>query len=238
LKSGWAFQKGKTMLKFTKIVLAVLAVALLAGALANPARADVYNKKTVLTFSNPVEIPGRIMLPAGKYIFKLHDSPSRNIVQIWNSDESKLITTILTIYDYRLTPTDKTVIEFSERPATQPNAVRAWFYPGETIGREFVYPKSRAAELAQAYNVTVPAEAVEPTPKTMESVPLVAVTPEAKEEPLEQAIQTTPPAEQAPAQVAQNELPKTAGIAPLVGLLGMGFVGISFALKRLATHIS
>jgi len=61
-----------------KIVNTVLVVALLAllGSVSAPgARADEWNKKTVMTFNQPVEIPGQI-LPAGTYTFKLLNSPS------------------------------------------------------------------------------------------------------------------------------------------------------------------
>ncbi len=71
-------------------------------------------------------------------------------MQIWNEDETKLITTILAIADYREKTPDKTIVSFDERPAGQPEALRAWFYPGDNSGVEFVYPKQKATELAQA----------------------------------------------------------------------------------------
>jgi len=112
-------------------------------------KADEYDKKTILTFSAPVEVPGRV-LPAGTYVFKLLDSPSdRHIVQIYNKDETKPIAEILAVPDERLQPRGKTVITFDERPSASPEALRAWFYPGNTIGQEFVYPRSRAKEIAR-----------------------------------------------------------------------------------------
>ena len=120
------------------------------------AKADEWDKLTKVTFSAPVEIPGQV-LPAGTYVFKLLDSPSdRNIVQIYNERQNKLYATILAVPDYRLKPTGKTVISFEERPAGQPEAIRAWFYPGDDYGEQFVYPKQRAAELAKANNQPVP----------------------------------------------------------------------------------
>ncbi len=123
------------------------------------ARADEYNKKTVVTFNGPVEIPGKV-LPAGTYVFKLFDSDSeRNIVQIWNKDETQLIATVLAIPDYRLTPADNPIITFEERAQGSPPAIRAWFYPGDNYGYEFVYPRTRATELAAANHKNVPAMA-------------------------------------------------------------------------------
>jgi hypothetical protein len=71
------------------------------------ARADEWDQKTVFTFSAPVEIPGQVLLP-GTYVFKLADSSSdRNIVQVFNKDESHLYGTFLAIADYRIKPSGK-----------------------------------------------------------------------------------------------------------------------------------
>jgi hypothetical protein len=117
---------------------------LVAGAIwfAPLARADEWNKETVLTFNKPIEIPGKV-LPAGTYVFKLADSQSdRDIVQISSKDQKHLLATILAIPDYRAEPTDKTVVTFEERLSGSPEALHSWFYPGDTDGIEFVYPKS------------------------------------------------------------------------------------------------
>lgn len=221
-----------------KTALILLGVVLLGGLFATQAGAQTFNKRTTVTFSQPVEVPGQV-LPAGGYTFTVLESmTARNILQIWNEDKTRLITTILAIPDYRLEPTGDTVIEFHERPANAPKALRAWFYPGDNYGMEFVYPKARAIQLAEAAQEVVPAETFEPTPTTnLRTIPLVAITPEKKEAPIAQAIQTTPPAAQnEPATVAQA-LPKTASPTPLIALFGLMFIGIAFGLKRLATHI-
>jgi len=104
------------------------------------AKADTWDKKTVVTFSDSVEIPGQV-LPAGTYVFKLANSISdRHIVQIWNEDETQLLATLLTAPDYRLNPPDKTIFEFDERPGDSPMAIHTWFYPGENMGQQFLYP--------------------------------------------------------------------------------------------------
>jgi LPXTG-motif cell wall-anchored protein len=229
-------------MRFFKVILMGLALSLLAGTFLNPVRADKWNKKTILTFSQPIEIPGKV-LPAGTYTFRLLDSPSyRHIVQIWNEDGSQLITTILAVPNYRLEPKDETVIKFRERPGDSPEALRAWFYPGDNFGQEFVYPKARAIQLAQASHEIVPAETVEPTESTLKTVPLVAITPENKEEPVTEAIQVLPlhhPETPAPAPVTvAKELPKTGSSIPLIGLLGVAFIGLALGLKLLAKQLS
>ncbi|MFY9730626.1 MAG: hypothetical protein WBQ04_14290 [Candidatus Acidiferrales bacterium] len=170
------------------------------------ARADEYNKKTVVTFNGPVEIPGKV-LPAGTYVFKLFDSDSdRNIVQIWNKDETQLIATVLAIPDYRLTPADNPIITFEERAQGSPPAIRAWFYPGDNYGYEFVYPKTRATELAAANHKNVPTMADSMSPNVSKSTnsktssgvvalkqaPVTAMTPDKNEVEANQAIQTKP----------------------------------------------
>ena len=220
------------------LLLPALALSLLGATLAPGARADEWNKKTILTFSQPVEIPGQI-LPAGTYTFKLLDSPAdRHIVQIFNADGTHIIATVLAINDYRLKPTGRTVVSFAERSGDNPEALKAWFYPGDNFGQEFVYPKQRAVQLAMASNEPVPALAVDSTDYT--TAPIVAETPQQEELPVTQAIQTAPPAAAAaptpapdPAPMAETEqLPKTGSSLPLIALLGAASLGIAFILKR------
>ena len=109
----------------------------------------------MVTFSGPVEIPGVhlagwAVLPAGTYVFKILDSQSdRHIVQIFDKDETKVYATILAIPNYRLKATDKTVITFRERPVGRTGSSARMVLPGQELGREFVYPKAKAIELAK-----------------------------------------------------------------------------------------
>jgi hypothetical protein len=133
-----------------KLCLMISLGAAAFGIFAPLAPADEWNKETKLTFSAPIEVPGRV-LPAGTYEFKLLDSPSdRNIVQIFNAGQTQLLDTVLAIPDQRMRATGKTVVQFAERPANSPEAIKAWFYPGSQTGLMFVYPHDRAAELAKA----------------------------------------------------------------------------------------
>src|SRR5688572_15354606 len=133
----------------------VFIISLVCMIFPDSALAQNWNKTTRVTFSQPVEIPGisAQVLPAGTYVFRLLDSLSdRHIVQIFSEDQSRLYANILAIPNYRLRPTDKTVMTFTERSAGSPQAIRAWFYPGDNSGQEFVYPKARAVELAKITN--------------------------------------------------------------------------------------
>jgi hypothetical protein len=110
-----------------------------------PVMADEWNKKTEFQFSEPVAIPGKV-LPAGKYVFQLANSESdRNIVQVFSEDSNgkeSLVTTLLAIPDHIADTPDKPIVQFEERPSGTPEAIHAWFYPGDNTGWEFVYPKS------------------------------------------------------------------------------------------------
>ena len=122
---------------------AVLAVctALFCATLAPGARADQWDKKTIVTFGDAVGIPGQV-LPAGTYVFKLADTPAdRHIVQIWDAEETQIFATIRTIPNTHFGPPDKTIFEFDERSGDSPMALKMWFYPGDSTGQEFIYSR-------------------------------------------------------------------------------------------------
>jgi hypothetical protein len=163
------------------------------------ANADTFNKKTKLTFSQPIRVPG-VTLSAGSYIFKLVDSQSnRNIVQIMNLRENKLYTTALAIPDYRLNPSSHTVMTFGETGSGCAPAVKAWFYPGDNTGSRFVYGKKEADEMAKSCMQPVPhvptevaaaavkapevktSNSTEPAVVALVQAPIKTTTPEAKE---------------------------------------------------------
>jgi hypothetical protein len=131
----------KTLRRAVVVLCTALVILLLGATVAPGARADQWDKKTIVTFSEAVEIPGQI-LPAGTYVFRLADSPSsRHIVQIWNADENQVLATIMTIPNTRLETPDETIFEFDERPSDSPMAVKVWFYPGNSTGEEFIYSR-------------------------------------------------------------------------------------------------
>lgn len=123
------------------------------------ASADAWNQKTKITINETIEVPGATLSP-GTYIVKLADSNSnRHIVRFMNADQTKVLTTVLAIPNQRLRPTGKSVFTFYEMPIGNHPALRAWFYPGRLIGEEFVYPKKRAMEIANATGMYVPSMA-------------------------------------------------------------------------------
>jgi hypothetical protein len=171
------------------------------------------------------------------------DLADRHVVQISNQAETHVYTTILAIPNYRLKVTGKTVMTFKERGEGQPEAIRAWFYPGREWGEEFVYPKSRAMELAKVAGEPVLATPVE-LPAAVEALkeaPVVAVKPTGEEvavtevveaPPVEVANRAEPPAEPAPAV-----MPQTASPVSLVALVGLLSLGTWFALSAFSKRI-
>ena len=176
----------------TTVVLSALALVLSAAASAQ----GLPNELSYLTFSAPVEIPGQV-LPAGSYEFRLLDpgTTDRSVMQILSKDGSKVYATLLTIPDERLKPVNKPTVTFEERAARAPEAIRAFFYPGDSIGEEFVYPRVRAIELAKANHVpvaSIPSElasnlkqpartANEPSVMALKKAPIKAINPQGEE---------------------------------------------------------
>jgi hypothetical protein len=236
-------------MKSYKIVTLLCTFALMAMAFATNVKADTFDKKTVITFSEPFEVPGvdAQILPAGTYVFKVYESfGDRNIVQIFNADETHIFTTILAINNYRLKATEKTVLTFKERGEGQPEAIKAWFYPGNDFGQEFVYSKKRALELAKIADEPVLAMPIEtntvPPEEVLKNIQLEAIKPTGEETPVTEVVAAEPqqavvaaPAAVAPAaapektEIAQA-LPHTASSLPLAGLIGLLALSAGFVL--------
>ena len=224
---------------------------LLTGA-ATRADADQWNKKTYVTISQSIEVPGAV-LPPGKYVFKLLDSQSnRHIVQILNDRENHVYSTNLAVPKERTEPAGKTIITFYEVPGGGPEPVRAWFYPGDQIGQEFVYPAKRMAEIRAAMRggvvtmaenrapelapVTSAETPSQPAAETTDegAAPLPAPAPEVSEtQPTEEQSTAAPPSNPTPAEIPAQEpaMPHTAGNTVGFGLLGLMCAGLAASLR-------
>jgi len=121
------------------------------------AQNPVPSERTFLTFSNSVEMPG-VTLPAGTYVFRLADSPTRNVVQVLTKDEKDIVGQWTFVQAQRPKATEDTVVMFKEMPEGMTPAVQYWYYPGETIGKEFIYPKDQAQRIANRTGVEVLSE--------------------------------------------------------------------------------
>jgi len=214
-----------------RLAIVFCCVALVA---ALPLIAGQWDKATKVTFSAPVELP-TIVLPAGTYVFKLADVPGdRHVVEVFNAEETHIYATILAIPNARMTATADTVLRFEERPKNTPEAIRAWFYPGDNFGQEFVYPRVRGAEIAAAARVPVLTAEITPSelPEDLINAPVEAVMPAKPEVALEPApAEPLVLAEAEPAPLPFAELPKTASPVPFVGLGGICIISLGGLLR-------
>jgi hypothetical protein len=153
--------------------------------------------RTIMTFSGAVELPG-LRLEPGKYVFRLADNATRNVVQVLAEDEQKILGQWLFIPAQRLEATDDTVVTFRERSATATPAVQYWYYPGERTGKEFIYPKDQALRIAARTGATVRTE------EGPVSAPAQTAAVQPPAGPAEASAQTAPPA---PVRVPQAESP-------------------------------
>jgi hypothetical protein len=206
--------------------------------LATGTQAQTWNKKTTLTFSEAVELPG-VTLSAGTYVFKLVDLPAtRNVVQVFNADETEVLAAILAVPHEHATAHDKTIIGFEERRSGLPMAIHEWFYPGDVRGLEFVYPKQRARELAREVHEPVLAAEVTPheAPAELEEAPVVEVTPEEREIAVAETFEPAVPfvVEHNEVPFAGHELPQTASPVWLYGFTGLMSLALAVFARKLA----
>jgi len=243
MKSHLPIRSGMTIVTLGALALGV-------GLVAFRAQADEWDKKTILTVDQPIQVTDTYLDP-GTYVFKLANSSSdRHIVYIFDADQKHLINTIMAIPNYRLQPTGDSRFTFWETPPGTARAMRAWFYPGDNFGQEFRYPK----QLRQIAAVTTPEPAPPPPPPPPPTEAAPAPAPEPAQEPpappppAPQALNQEPPPPE-PTEIAQNtpppppaveaaptpapqELPKTATPYPLIGLSGLFSLGL-YGLVRL-----
>jgi hypothetical protein len=128
---------------YRKMFTGMICLMLLGGAFFVPkVQADESDRKTIMTVNEPVQVPGKV-LPAGTYVLKLLDANDRTLVAIYNADDTHLITTIHGVPGYRTETPGSAILQLEDRPDGGPEALKAWFYPGDSIGVEFVYPNQK-----------------------------------------------------------------------------------------------
>ena len=203
--------------------LAVAAGVLAAGVL----RADTYDKRTMFTFNRPISVPG-VTLAAGTYMFRLVDTEtSRKVIQVLDEHGKKPFAMLHTIPDVRRDTSGSPEVRFLETGKGQPSAVKAWWYPGETIGYEFIYPKDQARLLSHSIVEPVLTTREETKkPEETRTAKLERLAPTGEETPV---VAEAPPEPVLPAEIVQEgtvaeartELPTTASRLPLVGLIGL-----------------
>ncbi|HEV3217703.1 MAG TPA: hypothetical protein VGZ27_18370 [Vicinamibacterales bacterium] len=209
------------------------------------------DSRTEFTFRTPVELPGTT-LPPGTYVFRFADATtSKTVMQVADKASNKTYGLFLTISAQRPKASDDAELRFLETPAGTPAAVKTWWYPGNTIGREFIYPKAQARRLAMATNTTVLTTKEENvTSDNMKTAELEYVEPSGKESAVTERAEQTVAANTAPApnmdrtpvresQSASNtsnrrRLPRTDSTLPMLLLMGVTSLagGASLRFRR------
>ncbi len=250
------------MTRNLRLAVMFVCLAVLCPAFLPIAKADGWDKKTVITFSGPVNV-ANVTLPAGTYVFKLMESPAdRHIVQIFDESETHIYATILAIPDSRLEPADTTVVKFAETSSSgeanegalpsEGVPVKEWFYPGDTYGQEFrIRPVSAVAtgvtdETAKTAAQEPAAEAAaapEAPAKAEPAQPSQPAEPEAKsaEAPSSSVEQAAPSTQAEPSpsteQATPPTMPKTASTMPLIALVGLFSLGTAAGLRLVRSRV-
>jgi hypothetical protein len=241
--------------------IAATALLVVLNAAAQPAETA---RKTPFTTNEPVEIPGTV-LDGGQYVIRLVETEvHRNVlqvfetVQVWNADETQLLSTILTMPNYDRPTTDKTVFTFFDRGPKQAKALRLWFAPGRNYGQEFVYPTAQAVELAKSVGrsvLSMPPElpgnlgqvakmvtAPGPAANKVPFIPPLAVPIQKPVAPPSVAQKPAGPPIESRARVQEKipvatTLPKTGSYIPLLAALGMMFLIAGVLLRALSARL-
>ena len=239
-----------------RILVSACAAAMFASVSVRPAAAQgpqPLDDRTEFTFNSPVELPG-VTLPPGTYVFHFVDANNqKKVMQVAEKSTNKTYGMFMTINAIRPKPSDDAELRFLETPAGKPAAVKTWWYPGNTIGREFVYPKSQARRLAAATNTNVLAsksDAETAPAATTATADLEYVAPNGQEsavtnEMLNSVNNAAPTggtaARNVPVQEStsasnnaapsRSRLPRTNGMLPLLALMGLSSLAGGTSLR-------
>jgi hypothetical protein len=233
-----------------KIFVSACAAAMFASVNVRPAMAQgpmPLDERTEFTFNAPVELPG-VTLPPGTYVFRFIDaSNQKKVMQVMTKNDQKTFGMFLVINAIRPKPSDDAELRFMETPAGKPAAVKTWWYPGNTIGREFIYPKSQARRLAMATNTTVLTTKAEsetvPSTTQVATADLEYVAPNGQETAVAETAAADNTFSNAPVQEStsasnsaapRRRLPRTNTELPMLVLMGLSSLagGASLRFRR------
>ena len=219
-------------------------LAMLVLGMGGTARAQPSDYRTYFTFSTPVTLPG-ITLPAGRYLFRLADpNSSRKVISVLSEDGKKPLAMLHTIPNQLLKAPNDPEVRFLETSGNMPPPIKGWWYPGKSIGYEFIYPRAQALQLAKVTSepvLTTSAETKDvatadlsringsgvPAPVTVEEAPApVQARGRAQQGEVAPAPGATataapdPRADERARSTARTQLPQTASSMPYVMLIG------------------
>jgi hypothetical protein len=142
------------MKRFTSVAAAMFVAAFLGVTHTQLGADSNIDQRTYLTFSGPVQMPG-VTLPAGKYVFRLADTATRNVMQVFDEGERNILGQWFFVPANRTSEqmsvaNGKPVVTFHETPEGMAPPIQYFFYPTDLTGKEFIYPKAQAIKIAAA----------------------------------------------------------------------------------------
>ena len=234
------------MSSIRKLALACMTAAMVSVSANAGAQSGPRNQDTFFTFSQAVELP-KTTLPAGTYLFQLMDSDSnRHIVKVMSQDRKQLHATLMAIPFYSNDrPSDDPQVRFMETPAATgaaaTNAIKIWFYPGNSVGHEFIYPREQAMRIASRTGDSVlttktdteASEKVADADLTrVDSAGTNEPTAQPEPAPVREPVGALTGADNPPAPAPRTDLPATAGPLPLLALIGLGSLAGSRIMRK------
>lgn len=242
----------RTFLAATALVGLILGIS-------GTAHAQTDDYRTYFTFSAPVTLPG-VTLPAGRYLFRLADpTTGRKVISVLSADGKTPLAMLHTIPNQLTRAPQNAEVRFMETPANMPPAIKTWWYPGKSIGYEFIYPRQQALQLAKVTPEPVLTTSTETTdfekaelarisaagavPVTVvEAPPPVAPSGRAQQGEVVAAggssapssVTQAPQADERARISARTELPQTASLVPAAALFGLLAIlaGVGLSLWR------
>lgn len=195
-------------------------------------------RATHWTVSEPTEIPGSVLAPGTYTIKVLNFQDGKEIVQFSDESDTKVLATTVAVRTRSNKPTgdSQSIFTYFQRAEGVPQSLKTWIYPGDEWGEEFVYPKTRATQIATVSKEAVTSTTNESAPTLSEDIAVVrpqSTMPAAKQ-----------PEPEQPTQVAENtmapspaseptKLPETGSALPTLALLGVGSLCGAGVLRRL-----
>jgi len=207
------------------MVFAVLAV--LVFGTGDSARAQSSDYRTYFTFSTPVTLPG-VTLPAGRYLFRLADpDSSRKVISVLSEDGKRQLAMLHTIPNQLPKAPNDPEVRFLETAGGMPPPIKGWWYPGKSIGYEFIYPRAQALRLAKVASepvLTTSAETKDVATADLSRIDGSGVPAAVTVEEVPAPVQARGRAQQgevaqAARRTARTQLPQTATSMPYVMLL-------------------
>jgi hypothetical protein len=151
------------------------------------AQGATINKRTFLTFSAPVQVPGAT-LPAGTYVFRIANPDVQTVWQVLDANERHVLAQFFFVRTGDRTIQEqsrahgKPVVRFHETPHGVAPPMKVLYYPTDPAGHVFLYPRVQAEQIAAITHQPVLATDSDPAKTRLAHVTTIqpaATTPQA-----------------------------------------------------------